>query len=118
MASTKGDAPCPKGERWSWARCIQHYAKALLSKSDTSTITKTHLGSQITQELIRLFSVQGLARRKLDAQLLLECLDHVVALPWSREIHLHDPWRISILALLSVRMKREFGISSEILDHS
>ncbi len=45
-----------------------------------------HLDAKLTEELVSLVGVQRLAGGELDAELLFEGLDHVVALPWTLEV--------------------------------
>ena len=58
--------------------------------------------------------MQGLARRELDVQLLLQFLDHVKSLPWSSEVE-----RVLLLALtLTLGVEGDLGASGNVLDHS
>ena len=73
---------------------------------------KPYLLAEVDEELVCFCGVQCLARGELDAQLLLEGLDHIISLPGCLEIH-HE-----LFSTLAFWVVRHDGTSvRQVLDH-
>ena len=86
-----------------------------VSKIDSRiSLAAVYLLTEFTQELVGFFRVQGLSRRELDVQLLLQLSNHVESLPRHGEVEF-----VLLLALaLALGVVLKLVATSQVFDHS